>query len=70
MIIFNLICKAIWVDIFIVNYCFQIVGIVHKTLPELGGPKLTPQRTNTDQCTIHWMPITIRLFFKQMKRIT
>jgi len=25
MIILNLICKAIWVDIFIVNYYFQII---------------------------------------------
>jgi hypothetical protein len=40
--ILNLISKAIWVDLFIVNYRFQIVGIVHRTLPKLGGLKLGP----------------------------
>jgi hypothetical protein len=59
---FILICKAIWVDIFIVNYYFQIVGIVHRTLLELGGPKPGPQQINTTQFIIHWMLVTTLQF--------
>ncbi len=40
--ILNLISKAIWGELFIVNYCFQIVQTVHRTLPKLGGLKPRP----------------------------
>jgi hypothetical protein len=55
--ILNLISNAIWVDLFIINYCFQIVGIVHRALPswvaQNQGPSIpTPTNTPSTKCLL------------------